>query len=110
MEWTQVFLALRPRVRILAHVARKALAERAAVVVECRDGGCPASCRIEAGRHSIKTFELLAYSGQTVIHWPFLPWTRHICASKLHARLPNVPIADLIVHLSLALQLGIRLR
>lgn len=99
MEGPKVFLALSPYALSRGMVPREVPAERSAVVVECCDRWRTASCRIEAGRDSIKTFELLADSGQRaiVVKLPLLARGRSVRATELHARLPGVPVAYLIV-------------
>jgi len=118
LEWpiiltkrAQVLLALCPYTLRRGVMTVRLPAESTAVIVEARDRWRPASCRIEAGRPRVETFELSPLSGGTtvVVCRPVLRWCRCICAPKVHARLPQVPIADLVVHLGLALQFGIGL-
>lgn len=111
-ERAQVLLALGPYTLRRGMMAVEVLAEATAVIVEYCDRWRPASCRIEAGRRSLKTFELPPRSSDAgvVVPRPVLPRCGRIRAPKVHARLPQVPIADLVVHLGLALQFGIGLR
>lgn len=111
MERAQVLLALRPYALRRGVMTLEVLVEPAAAIVESRDRWRPASCRIEANEPSVETFELSPLSCRTrvVVRRPVLPRRRRVRASEVHARLPQVPVPNLIVHLGLALQFGIGL-